>query len=311
MDRVRVEAYAKVNLGLAIVGQRPDGYHDIETIFQSVDLFDTVLLEPRSSDDISLRVRTARGPLPGSHGDADPGVPEGPENLAWKAARGMIATFGCPGVALTIEKRIPVAAGLGGGSADAAAVLAGMDVLFELGAGPDELSGLALNLGSDVPFMLTGGTAFGAGRGERLERLPPLTGLSMVLATPGFGVSARTAYAAARIGLTDEVSFIRVNCSAIREGDADRLMAGLRNDLEAGVVLACPEIADVRDALLFEGAAAAVMSGSGPTVIGLVFDRLHGERIASRLAGRGWTIHVVAPIDVGHRLIPEGQPGRD
>jgi 4-diphosphocytidyl-2-C-methyl-D-erythritol kinase len=151
----------------------------------------------------------------------------------------------------------------------------------------------------------------GAGRGERLERLPPLTGLSMVLATPGFGVSARTAYAAARIGLTDEVSFIRVNCSAIREGDADRLMAGLRNDLEAGVVLACPEIADVRDALLFEGAAAAVMSGSGPTVIGLVFDRLHGERIASRLAGRGWTIHVVAPIDVGHRLIPEGQPGRD
>ena len=159
--------------------------------------------------------------------------------------------------------------------------------------------------------MLSGGTALGTGRGENLERLPTLGGVWFVLATPRFGVSAGDAYRTARIGLTGPVSFIRVSCSAVRERDIPTLAKGLRNDLEAGVAFACPEVARVKEALLKQGAVAAVMSGSGPTVVGLVEDEPSGQSIASRLAGRGWEIHVVAPIDVGQSVTPiEDEPGR-
>ena len=292
LQAVRVEAFAKINLGLAVTASRPDGYHDIETLFQSVSLSDTLILAPlEGAPRAALNVRG----IP---------VPDGPENLAWRAVDVALAEFGCPGVSVDLTKRIPVAAGLGGGSADAAAVLRGIDVLFELGATRDTLLKLAGLLGSDVPFMLFGGTALGTGRGESLEGLPALGGVWFVLATPRFGVSAGEAYRMARIGLTEPVSFIRVNCLAVREGDIPTLAKGLRNDLEAGVVSACPEVARVKEALLAHGALAAVMSGSGPTVVGLVEDERAGRRVASRLSGRGWDIHVVAPIDVGQSVTP-------
>jgi len=299
LQGVKVEAFAKINLGLAVTASRTDGYHDIETLFQSVSLADTVVLAAlEGSERVSLRVRG----IP---------VPDGSDNLAWRAADAALAEFGCPGISIDLTKRIPVGAGLGGGSADAAAVLIGMDALFELNAPRDTLLKLAGFLGSDVPFMLFGGTALGTGRGESLERLPALRGVWFVLATPRFEVSAGDAYRMARIGLTEAASFIRVNCLAVREGDIPRLAKGLRNDLEAGVVSACPEVACVKEALLEHGSLAAVMSGSGPTVVGLVEDEPAGLSIASRLSGRGWDIHVVAPIDVGQSVTPiEDEPCR-
>ena len=184
-----------------------------------------------------------------------------------------------------------------------------MDVLFAIGAPRERLLDVAAALGSDVPFMLSGGTALGTGRGECLERLPALSGVWFVLATPRFGVSAGDAYRMARIGLTEPRSFIRVNCLAVREGDIPTLAKGLRNDLEAGVGSAYPEVARVKEALLAQGAMAAVMSGSGPTVVGLVRDEPAGQSMLTRLAGRGWDIHVVAPIDVGQRVTPiENEP---
>ena len=159
--------------------------------------------------------------------------------------------------------------------------------------------------------MLSGGTALGTGRGESLERLPALSAVWFVLATPRFGVSAADAYRMARIGLTEALSFTRVNCLAVREGDIPTLAKGLRNDLEAGVVSACPEGARVKEAMLSHGALAAVMSGSGPTVVGLVEDEAAGQSIASRLSGRGWDIHVVAPIDAGQSVtMIEDKPHR-
>ncbi|MCK4512386.1 4-(cytidine 5'-diphospho)-2-C-methyl-D-erythritol kinase [bacterium] len=290
LQGVSVEAFAKINLGLAVTGARADGYHDIETVFQSVSLSDTLALRPLgSSSGVSLSV----------HGLS---VPDGPDNLAWRAAEAALAEFGCPGVSIDLTKRIPVAAGLGGGSADAAAVLVGVNALFAIGAPRETLLGVAAGLGSDVPFMLSGGTALGTGRGENLEPLPALSGVWFVLATPRFGVSAGDAYRMARIGLTEPLSFIRVNCLAVREGDILTLAKGLRNDLEAGVVSAYPEVGRVKEALLAQGALAAVMSGSGPTVIGLVKDEPAGQSMLTRLAGRGWDIHVVAPIDVGQRV---------
>lgn len=283
---IAVEAFAKINLGLAVTARRADGYHEIETVFQSVSLSDTVVVEEAAGRGLSL---SAAG-LP---------VPVDESNLAWRAADAMVAALGCPAVAVRLEKRIPVAAGLGGGSADAAAVIAGVDALYGVGASREELAEIALGIGSDVPFMLTGGTALGTGRGERLEPLPTPRGVWFVLVTPAVAVSAAEAYRAARIRLTGARDFIRVNCSAIREGDIPALLRGLRNDLEAGVVPACPEVPLARDALLEGGARAAVMSGSGPTVFGVVDSKAEGDSLASRLAGRGWTIHVVAPIEFG------------
>jgi 4-diphosphocytidyl-2-C-methyl-D-erythritol kinase len=294
LSRVSVEAFAKINLGLAVVARRADGYHDIETVFQSVTLADTVALAPL---DVAAGVElTVGGPRGGSS------VPAGRSNLAWRAAEAMIGAFGCPSVSIELTKRIPVAAGLAGGSADAAAVLAGMDVLFGLSAPVGALAELAASLGADVPFMLAGGAALGTGRGDELTRLPALRGVWFILVTPRLEVSAREAYEMARIGLTGPASFIRVNCSAVREGDIPTLADGLRNDLEAGVVSAYPEVGRVKDALIEEGALAAVMSGSGPTVVGLVAEEAVGEDIASRLKGRDWDIQVVAPTDVGQRV---------
>ncbi|MFH1690085.1 MAG: 4-(cytidine 5'-diphospho)-2-C-methyl-D-erythritol kinase [Candidatus Eisenbacteria bacterium] len=290
LHRVSVEAFAKINLGLAVTGVRPDGYHDIETVYQSVSLCDTVVLGPLEGPHrVSLTV----------HGSS---LPDGPDNLAWRAAEAARATFGCGGVSIELTKRIPVAAGLGGGSADAAAVLVGMDALFDLRAPADALLDLAASIGSDVPFMLSGGTALGTGRGEKLERLPALVGVWFVLAAPRFGVSAGEAYGIPRIGLTEAASFTRVNCLAVREGDIPTLAKGLRNDLEAGVASAYPEVARVKEALLEQGALAAVMSGSGPTVVGLVPDEATGKDMASRLARCDVDIHVVAPIDVGQSV---------
>lgn len=290
LGHVSVEAFAKINLGLAVVGARGDGYHDIETVFQSVSLADTVVLRPHS------------GPGPVALSVTGSAVSDGPDNLAWRAAEAMRGEFECGGVSIELTKRIPVAAGLGGGSADAAGVLVGMDRLFELGASDSSLEQLGASLGSDVPFMLSGGTALGTGRGERLERLPALSGVWFVLVTPRFGVSAGEAYGIPRIGLTEPASFIRVNCLAVRERDIQRLAKGLRNDLEAGVVSAYPEIARIKELLLDEGALAAMMSGSGPTVVGLVRDEAAGKDIASRLAGRDVDIHVVAPIEAGQSV---------
>ncbi len=259
-----------------------------------MSLADTVVLGP------------ADGPEPVSLTVVGSSLTDGPDNLAWRAAEAARTAFGCGGVSIELTKRIPIAAGLGGGSADAAAVLAGMDELFGLGAGTDTLSDLGATIGADVPFMLSGGTALGTGRGDRLELLPALTGVWFVLVTPHFGVSAREAYGILRIGLTERASFIRVNCLAVREGDIPTLAKGLRNDLEAGVASAYPEVARVKEALLEAGARAAVMSGSGPTVVGLVDDEAAGKDIASRLAKRGAVIHVVAPIDVGQRVTRTG-----
>ncbi len=293
MRTVEIEARAKVNLGLEVLAKRDDGYHDIDTIFQTISLSDTLRLSPSPDGTISLE--TSGIPVPG-----------GPANLAVRAAEAIVAASGCRGPAISLEKRIPVGAGLGGGSADAAAVLVGMDALFGLGLPAHALLGLALSIGSDVPFLIRGGTSRGRGRGEILERLSPLAGLWFVLVTPPFEVSAGEAYRRARIRLTGRSPFIRLNCSAIQNGDPEALARGLENDLEAGVVSSYPEVGQAKARLLESGAMAAVMSGSGSTVVGIARTEEDAHNIESRLAGRDWLIHVAEPIDAGCTIRHEG-----
>jgi len=288
---VRIEAFAKVNLGLSVLSRRADGFHDIDTLFQSIDLADSLLIE---RSDAGMRL-SASGPA----------VPMDERNLIWRAADAVRQETGCPAVSVDITKRIPVAAGLGGGSADAAGTLLGLRTLFELSLTDDDLNRLALGIGSDVPFMLRGGTARGRGRGEDLERWPDLRGFALVLVTPPVPVSAAEAYASVRIGLTARAHFTKLNCSAIQEGDVRALVAALRNDLEPGVVSCCPGVAAARAALRRAGALGVQMSGSGPTVFGLAESREDAEALAGavRMAGDpGWAIHVAEPIDSGCRV---------
>jgi 4-diphosphocytidyl-2-C-methyl-D-erythritol kinase len=291
MEEARVEAHAKVNLGLAVLGRRADGYHEIDTVFQTVSL----------SDSLIIRRSAARGPrvaieVTGLR------VPTDERNLAVRAASALADETGCPGVSIALEKRIPVGAGLGGGSADAAAVLVGMNALLDLGLRDEELERLALPIGSDVPFLVRGGTARGRGRGEQLERLPPFAGVWLVLATPPFEVSTREAYDRARIGLTGHQGFIKLICSAIQKGDVRELAAVLRNDLEPGVSAVHPDVGGLKNALVACGALGAVISGSGPTVVGVAAGREDAEGIAGRLGGRGLSIHVVEPVGQGCRV---------
>lgn len=293
MEWLTLEAYAKVNLGLAVVARRADGYHDIDTIFQTVSLSDGLRLEgPREA--VSLKIEGAS-------------LPTDERNLAFRAASILRERTGCPGLAIELEKRIPVAAGLGGGSSDAAAVLLGASALFRLDLDADVLGELALHLGSDVPFFLKGGTARGEGRGELLTPLRDLEGAWFVLATPPAPVTAAQGYAAARIGLTESSALIRLSCSAIQERDSGTLMASLRNDLEAGVVSYCPDVTSAREAMLKAGALAVLMSGSGPTVMGLVRTEKAARSIASRLEGRDLEIHVAEPTGVGSRITQRGR----
>ncbi|MBM3306938.1 MAG: 4-(cytidine 5'-diphospho)-2-C-methyl-D-erythritol kinase [Candidatus Eisenbacteria bacterium] len=284
MRSLEIEARCKINLGLEVIARRPDGYHEIDTVFQTVSLADSLRIAPNKGGAIALEV------LGGTR------LPAGPTNLAWRAAEAFLAATGVPGALITLEKRIPVAAGLGGGSADAAAVIVGLNAVYGLGMSADALRGIALTVGSDVPFLIEGGTARGRGRGELLEPLPPPPGCWFVLATPAAEVSAAAAYAAARIGLTERLPSISLVCSAIQEGDAEGLARVLRNDLQTGVVEMCPEVGRLEGLLRERGAMGTVMSGSGPTVFGMVPDRENAERIADSLGGEERRVHVVQAV---------------
>ena len=178
---ISVEANAKINLTLDILGVRPDGYHEVKMVMQSVGLFDTIHLK-KQPEGISLRLDTAE-------------LPADETNLAWKAARIFRDVYKIQsGVSISVEKRIPIAAGLAGGSTDAAGVLIGMNRLFETGLSAKALCSLGEKIGSDVPFCIEGGTMLATGRGELLRRLPDLPALSVVLAKPPVSVSTAWAY---------------------------------------------------------------------------------------------------------------------
>ncbi len=257
-------ARAKINLGLAVLGRRPDGYHELHTVFATLDLADPVRLAP-AKEGIALRVTGAD-------------LPEGEENLAYRAARAYLEATGLnAGVVIEIEKRIPVAAGLGGGSADAAAVLRGMERLF--GAGAD-LFALARRLGADVPFLVRGGLAEARGVGERLYPLPP-TPLHLVLVNPGFPVPTAAVYRALR----PEERGPELDATAILAALADNRPPPWRNDLEAPAFRLFPQLRALKEVLRGHGLA-PLLAGSGPTFLAPLPSRARAEATARALAAR-------------------------
>jgi len=265
-----VPAFAKINLGLEVLGQRRDGYHELRTIFQTIDLEDRVRVERRPSG-ITLAC---------DH----PAVPPGEANLAWRAARDLLAYASVEGgVAITIDKRIPVAGGLGGGSSDAAAVLLALDLLFRLGLGRTGLEGLARRLGADVPFFLLGGTALGLARGDEVYALERQVDAQVVVVAPDRGISTPAVFRRIDAGLTprENSSTIYRFVSSDLDGSGYRVLS---NDLEEAALEEAPDLGEVvqqvRAILIRNGALMASLSGSGSSYFGL-FDQAGKARRAA------------------------------
>ncbi len=271
------KAFAKINLGLDVLGQRPDGYHDLRMIMQTVGLCDIVTLRAEGEPGISLQVRAdAASDENSSAGDI---LPSDERNLAYRAAHLLMEEFALrEGVSITLEKHIPVAAGLAGGSADAAAVLCGMNDLFALQLTQEELQQRGLKIGADVPYCIRGGTALAEGIGEQLTALPQAPGAYVLLAKPPFSVSTGYVYAHLKLEEGMEHPDIDAQMQAICSGDFDQMAGSMGNILERVTVPAFPVIGEICEEMLHLGAAGAQMSGSGPAVFGLFDDRGKAER---------------------------------
>lgn len=273
-----LSAAAKVNLVLEVLGKRDDGYHEIATVMQTVDLTDRLTLE--ESDAVDLRVSGAS-------------VPADATNLAVRAALALRAAAGIDrGVRVALDKRIPVAAGLGGGSADAAAVLVGLNRLWGLRWPRAKLEEVAVGLGMDVPFFLQGGGALATGRGEVLA--PVATGgLGLVLVNPRHGSSTAEVYGRVTPAMYSDGHRARAMVRALGSRRATRVAASLYNGLEAAVSPCAPEIGRMRAALLAAGALGAAMSGSGPTVFGVARSYEHARQIRARVTRPSWACWAV------------------
>ena len=273
MKQITEVAYAKINLGLDILGRREDGYHEVSMIMQSVGLCDEVIITPGSGEgkiDISTNI---------------PGLSCGSDNLAYKAADLLAKHAGIiPNVHIALNKKIFLAAGLAGGSADAAAVLRGLNKYWQLHLAKHELEQLAAQLGSDIPFCIEGGTMLATGRGEVLTKLADLPQALVVLAKPkGLEVSTAWVYQHYNRGRVVHSPCIWQLQDRLAEG-APALVPYMGNVLETVTIPAHPIIASIKAAMLSAGAYYALMSGSGPTVFAFARDEQTAEQIVAALA---------------------------
>jgi 4-diphosphocytidyl-2-C-methyl-D-erythritol kinase len=304
---VAARAPAKVNVHLAVGPLRPDGFHELRTVYLAVSLFDTVTVRP--GEGLAL---TVSGEGTGAARGADL-VPADRRNLVWRAAELLAASSGVLADAtIEIAKSIPAAAGLAGGSADAAAALVALDALWGTRASREDLVALAAKLGSDVPFSVLGGVALGAGRGEQVTPVLARTRWHWVLGIAGEGLSTPAVYgeldrlrAAGRVPAGDDLAAAEPVIAALRSGPPDALASSLVNDLQAPALALRPELGRALRAATDAGALAALVSGSGPTVAALAADERDAVRLTAELAGAGVfrTVRAVHGPVPGARLV--------
>ncbi len=284
---LRLRSYAKVNLGLEVLGLREDGYHELRTLFQMVDLYDEITLRPREE---GVRV-SCDHPL----------VPADETNLAFRAAEDLRRYCGVDrGIEIEIRKRIPVGGGLGGGSSNAAAVLLGLDRHWKLGLGQGGLHPLARRLGADVPFFLLGGTALGLGRGDEVYPLHHQIQAHLVLVDPGLHVSTTRVFARVDASLTPREKSNSIFYFVSRELEGSGAFRLLSNDLEAAAFEEAPELrkaaGPIKAALAEAGALLSALSGSGATYFGLFKGLGPAQRACGKLASEGFQARVVRTV---------------
>lgn len=302
-DSVHVRAPGKINVYLGVGGRHDDGYHSLATVFQAVSLYEDVIARP--SDDFSITV---------SGYEDMSGVPLDDRNLAMRAAKLLATAVEHPGgVALEIRKSVPVAGGMGGGSADAAAALVACDALWGTGLSPARLHDLAARLGADVPFALHGGTAVGTGRGDQLNPALARGRFDWVLVTSDEGLSTPVVYE--RLDLLREEEGALADdpplsldvpipvLQALRSGDPGQLADALYNDLQAAALHERPDLAETIRQGVAAGALQGIVSGSGPTVALLCPDPETAQAVQTALRGAGLDpLHVHGPV-AGARII--------
>jgi len=296
---VTVRVPGKVNLFLGVGDRRADGFHELTTVFHAVSLCDEVTV--RESDLLAVRV----------FGEGAPQIPADERNLAWQAAELMAQRVGrAPDVEITIDKSIPLAGGMAGGSADAAAVLVAMNELWELGVPRRDLHTMAAQLGSDVPFALHGGTALGTGRGEELTSVLARSTFHWVLAFGAGGLSSGAVYAEIDrlrdVGAPPRLTDAEPLLTALSSGDPARLAPLLGNDLQPAALSLEPELRRTLRAGAEAGALAGIVSGSGPTCAFLCSSADAAVAVGSELAGAGVcrTVRVASGPVHGARVVP-------
>ncbi|BCG46703.1 4-diphosphocytidyl-2-C-methyl-D-erythritol kinase [Citrifermentans bremense] len=280
MKKLQLLAPAKVNYRLDVLGKRPDGYHELRMIMQRVDLCDEI--EIALADSPGVRVTCGRK-----------GVPDGPGNIAWRAADALLKLSGREvGIEISIAKKIPVGAGLGGGSSDAATVLMGVNELLGLGLSDERLMEVGVKLGADVPFFIFKKPALAEGIGDRLTALEGVPSLWVVLVNPGIHVSTAWVYQNLRLTTREPATIIPRSYSSL-----DEVCALLSNDLEPVTCGRFPLVGELKEVLIAAGARGSLMSGSGSTVFGL-FDKESVARQAAAEIGKeyGWFAAAVRTI---------------
>ncbi len=275
-------AYAKINLHIDVLNRLENGYHNVRMIMQQISLYDKIHISVKEGNSISVFCE---------------GI-ENSHNIVTKAVQKLLgATRKKMAVCIHIEKNIPVAAGLGGGSSDAASVLKGLNELLGFNLGDDALEQIGLELGADVPFFIRGGTALAEGIGEKLHSLPTCQDVCYLLINPGFEVS--TAWVYGNLRLTSK----RDNATLFRyRGTYQDVLDNLHNDLEDVVLTRFPVLGSIKEELLMAGADGALMSGSGPTVFGVFRDQEKAVRARRRFENTPWRVFLAKPETMGKKI---------
>jgi len=278
-------AYAKINLGLDVLGRLPNGYHEVKMVMQAVDIWDELTFEKLEETEepgkFSILLTSDSGELP-----------MGEDNLICRAVRLMQETYGfTEGVKIHLCKNIPIAAGMAGGSTDAAAALRGVNELFGLGASDEKLMELGVRIGADVPYCVLGGTALAEGIGEKLTKLSDAPQCTLLVVKPDLNVSTKEVYTELDAMEDYEHPDIDGMVAAIRRQDADGVISRLGNVLEPVTVKKCPAIADIRNTMRQMGALGSLMSGSGPTVFGIFADEASAAK-AQRVLDAEQRFHI-------------------
>ena len=286
MSMISEKAPAKINLTLDVLQKRADGFHEVEMIMTTVDLADRIWLKPLDS---GIKIRSS-----------ERFVPNDKRNLAWQAADILRKKFSIrSGVEITLDKNIPVAAGLAGGSSDAAATLRGLNRLWNLGLTLDELADLGASIGSDIPFCVYGGTALAKGRGEKIQHLAVPPNCWVILAKPPISVSTADIYGGLDIQTIEHPNTTGM-MEALASSDYDTMCQLLGNALEPVTMRLHPEVTILKEQMLKFGADTVLMSGSGPTVFGIVQHESQVARVYNGL--KGFCTEVYAVRMMGERV---------
>ena len=275
MDKLELKALGKLNLGLDILGQMENGYHEVRMVMQTVYLYDRVLLEKTEGDEIQIRSNLAY-------------LPNNENNIAYKAAAILKEEFHIKGgIRITLEKHIPVAAGMAGGSSNAAAVLYGINRMFSLGLSQEELMERGVKLGADVPYCIMRGTVLAEGIGEILTPLPAMPRCTVLVAKPPISVSTKLVYEKLDAHEIEDHPDIDGVLEGLERQDLKKIASSMGNVLERVTVEEYPVIEEIKEMMKENGALNAMMSGSGPTVFGLYSDKRMAKEAAQKIKESG------------------------